>query len=151
MVSKVQGGGFTFCCGECATMKRVDLVDYTRSTDVICDKCNKVTTVDVCFRKQLRKDTAIHGQLKIRSATQPVEITNMSLTGYRIKYMGIKQYSPRVDDIAVLTFDLPSRSQTPMRDTVMVMMKDSNEYGVKVTDLPAFSVQQRDKGFWLMS
>lgn len=151
MQTKVQNEGFTFICTDCGKMERIEVIEHLPLLPVDCKICGKTTVVSLCFRKHFRKQAKIYGELNSKNSIQPIIIEDMSLMGYKIKYIGINAYIPNEGHRLIITYGLPNKKQTPIRETIEIVSNHGdNVFGVKVVDLPEFSVQQRDKGFWLM-
>lgn len=143
---------FTFICNYCGSSRTIPIKTKVISIDIRCNTCDQITPVRLCYRKHFRKQTNITGELVFKNNTYPVNINNISLTGYQLSSIKNFNIDIRVDDVCKLKYQLTNKKKTDVSETIVIKTVDSKNqlYGAMVTDSQPYSKIQKAKGFWLM-
>jgi hypothetical protein len=156
---KVINNKFTFTCKHCEYNKIIPIVNNLTSQEIVCGFCKKTSIVEVCFRKEHRKDCSIYGEILLNKIKKiPVIIKNISFSGYKLESLNKTIIIP-INEIILISYELPKRNNEIVEikeeiKIVNIVNKNKNNivlYGTSVLNQIDYSYISKQKGFWLMN
>ena len=139
----------TIVCPSCYSAKTTSVKQFRdqRLTLRVKCKCGHVFRVELEFRRQLRKNTELHGISKLHTSTfgdGDVKIVNLSLGGVGLEVEGI--HNIRIGHKGTISFTLDDRKQSVIMRDIIVRSIQGNSIGCEFISDKAY---EKDLGFYL--